>query len=382
MTVIENDSPKEFFEGPFEVSDLIPFTFPYADRTDVKVKIGDEVATYGEEYEVSAESPSSILVKVNIDDGVQVTVYRETPIDQQSNYPQNSKFRSEQVESDFDKICMIQQEQKETLTRCLRMAIDTASAFDGLLPASSAGKALMWNSAGEIMNTPFTMTELQTSVNTAVATSQTALTNSTEAISIAETAEGKSTTALSQSTTALSQSTTALADSASALSSATSAVAVANTALQPGDNITKLTNNAGYITGVTWTDVTGKPSTFTPSSHTHTTSDITDFPELADVAISGSYSDLTDTPTIPTVPSVVSAFTNDSGYITSSALNGYATESWVTNKGYITNSAIANMQTTTNLVTSVSSSSTNSQYPSAKLFYDTCGNIETLINNL
>lgn len=41
--------------------------------------------------------------------------------------------------------------------------------------------------------------------------------------------------------------------------------------------------------------------------------------------------------------------------------------------------SIANMQTTTNLVTSVSSSSTDAQYPSAKLFYDTVGNIETLL---
>ena len=42
----------------------------------------------------------------------------------------------------------------------------------------------------------------------------------------------------------------------------------------------------------------------------------------------------------------------------------------------------AGFQTTSNLVTSVSSSSTDSQYPSAKLFYDTCGDIETLINAL
>ena len=42
----------------------------------------------------------------------------------------------------------------------------------------------------------------------------------------------------------------------------------------------------------------------------------------------------------------------------------------------------ASFQTTSNLVTSVSSSSTDSQYPSAKLFYDTCGGIETLINAL
>ena len=45
-------------------------------------------------------------------------------------------------------------------------------------------------------------------------------------------------------------------------------------------------------------------------------------------------------------------------------------------------SDLSNMQTTSNLVTSVSSASTDSQYPSAKLFYDTCGDIETLINAL
>lgn len=39
---------------------------------------------------------------------------------------------------------------------------------------------------------------------------------------------------------------------------------------------------------------------------------------------------------IPTVPTNISAFTNDSGYITSSALTGYATQSWVGEQGYIT----------------------------------------------
>lgn len=43
---------------------------------------------------------------------------------------------------------------------------------------------------------------------------------------------------------------------------------------------------------------------------------------------------------------------------------------------------ISNMQVTTNLVTSVDGSSTNSQYPSAKLFYDTVGDVVTLINAL
>ena len=45
-------------------------------------------------------------------------------------------------------------------------------------------------------------------------------------------------------------------------------------------------------------------------------------PNLATVATSGSYDDLTNKPTIPTVPTDVSAFTNDAGYITSADISG------------------------------------------------------------
>ena len=114
---------------------------------------------------------------------------------------------------------------------------------------------------------------------------------------------------------------------------------------------------------VTWNDVTGKPSFATvatsgsyndlsnkptiPSAYTLPTAssttlggikvgtnlsisngvlsatdtkawaDITGKPTFATVATSGSYNDLSNKPTIPTVPTNVSAFTNDSGYITS-----------------------------------------------------------------
>lgn len=60
-------------------------------------------------------------------------------------------------------------------------------------------------------------------------------------------------------------------------------------------------------TSLAWSAITGKPSTFTPSSHTHTAAQVTG---LADVATSGSYTDLSNKPTIP-------------------SLSGYATQSWV-----------------------------------------------------
>lgn len=48
-------------------------------------------------------------------------------------------------------------------------------------------------------------------------------------------------------------------------------------------------------------------------NHTHVSADITDLQ----------------------IPTAVSQLTNDSGYITNIALNGYATQSWVENKGYL-----------------------------------------------
>ena len=44
--------------------------------------------------------------------------------------------------------------------------------------------------------------------------------------------------------------------------------------------------------------------------------------------------------------------------------------------------ALSGKQATSNLVTSLSSSSTDAQYPSAKCVYDIVGDIETLINAL
>ena len=63
------------------------------------------------------------------------------------------------------------------------------------------------------------------------------------------------------------------------------------------------------------------------------TEDVAMVASLSTVAFSGSYSDLSNKPTIPTKTSDLD---NDSGFITSSALNGYATETWVGNQGYLT----------------------------------------------
>ena len=75
--------------------------------------------------------------------------------------------------------------------------------------------------------------------------------------------------------------------------------------------LSDLQNDVGYIT---LTDVPEQVNSDWKSNSGK--SKILNKPNLSTVATSGSYNDLSDKPTIPVVPTNVSAFRNDSGYIT------------------------------------------------------------------
>lgn len=97
-----------------------------------------------------------------------------------------------------------------------------------------------------------------------------------------------------------------------------------------------------------------------------------------------------------------------SNILRSADLSGYATENWVNNQGYltgitssdvtsalgytpynatnpngyITSSALSGYEQTSNKVTSISSSSTDTEYPTAKCVYDIVGDIETALHTI
>lgn len=85
-----------------------------------------------------------------------------------------------------------------------------------------------------------------------------------------------------------------LGDTVQQLDTGVMYVVTDETKLDSADGYTEFT--AGSASSVPWTGVTGKPSDYPPSSHTHTKSQITDFPALATVATSGEYSDLNNIP--------------------------------------------------------------------------------------
>ena len=114
-------------------------------------------------------------------------------------------------------------------------------------------------------------------------------------------------------------------------------------------NVSSFTNDANYVTtsqlnaanyitaaqvpvqvNADWSATTGvaqilnKPTLFSGNYN-----DLTNKPTL----FSGNYNDLTNKPTIPTVPTVVSAFTNDAGYITAAQVPAQVNADWNATSG-------------------------------------------------
>lgn len=121
--------------------------------------------------------------------------------------------------------------------------------------------------------------------------------------------------------------------------------------------------------------------------------DKVDSSSLASVATSGAYSDLTGTPTIPaaqiqsdwnqTDDSALDYIKNKPNIpevvITDQTYDGTSSNA---QSGVAVAEAISGKQDVSNLVTSISSSSTDTQYPSAKCVYDIVGDIETALHTI
>lgn len=137
MTVQENIT-KVTVTGPLAVGDVIPIPFQYINETDIKVEVDGAAYIYNVDYEVTLQS---VEIKTAVEGSVSVTVYRDTPLDQQAEFPQNNKFNSAKMNEALDKLCMVQQEQQETIDRSMRVPISVGvENFNPEIPTPVAGR--------------------------------------------------------------------------------------------------------------------------------------------------------------------------------------------------------------------------------------------------
>ena len=119
-------------------------------------------------------------------------------------------------------------------------------------------------------------------------------------------------------------------------------------------NLNELTNGPGYITGVDWDDITGKPESFASESHTHTTADIN---KLTGYAIASTAGAIAATDTLNQALGKLqktkldaTATAADSSKLGGTAASSYATKSYVdTSVANLVNSAPETLDTLSEL---------------------------------
>ena len=152
MTIKVETGKSEIYAGPYTVGTVlgIPFTFLKPEHIHV-LRNATELSPTSE-FIVEGDS---IRLLIPIASNETVTIYRSTPVDNDADFPQESKFPSEKISDAIDKLTMQNQEQAEALDRALKFSrnIDPDLINKIAFPESNPGKGIKWSDEGTLANT-------------------------------------------------------------------------------------------------------------------------------------------------------------------------------------------------------------------------------------
>lgn len=139
-----------FFKG-YNPGDKEDFTFSYSDKEDVKITVDGDSLIYGDDYSIVDQQ---VTFNRYIGANQEVIIYRITPLNNDSEYPQEAPFDSQKINDALDKLTRQNQEQAEELARAIKIAMSAAESdktteitkVEGIYP--EADKCLKWSSDG------------------------------------------------------------------------------------------------------------------------------------------------------------------------------------------------------------------------------------------
>lgn len=162
--LIDEDNIKVQYDSTsasqLKAGDTLPFPFNITEETTLKAVLTDGTQlVYKRDYTVNRQSTKqvSVTLNINIPVGSSITLYRETPLDQVSEFPQEAKFNSRKIEDALDKLTMQNQEQREALSRALKLPLSAPIDISNLaLPNPEPNRSVKWNSSGTaLINTSY-----------------------------------------------------------------------------------------------------------------------------------------------------------------------------------------------------------------------------------
>jgi hypothetical protein len=133
-----------------------------ADGEDVLLEQDTDYAVSGagEESGGTVTFPAASSDYGVLAEGQTLTIYREVPLTQETDWENSDEIDVEEIESADDKLTMIAQQQEDKIGRAIKVPV-SSSLSDVECQAPEAGKALVWNDVGDgIVNGTVDLTTL------------------------------------------------------------------------------------------------------------------------------------------------------------------------------------------------------------------------------
>lgn len=158
MTISEEQT-RYVYKGPYAIGDTAPIPFTYSEPEHVKALRDTTALELNVEFSVLGQN---ITILTPIASAESLVIYRETPMDNDAEFPQEGAFDSDKINNAIDKLTRQNQEQEEAIGRALKLPIDSPVTITDInLPIPEANKGLKWDEEGKsLINTKYDTDEI------------------------------------------------------------------------------------------------------------------------------------------------------------------------------------------------------------------------------
>ena len=154
MTVADNTSRDQYTATSGQT--VFPYTFEIFSKDDVVVIKNTTTLIEGTNYTVTGvgnENGGSIVLTVGATAGDIITVYRDMPLERNSDYQTSGDFLASEVNNDFDRLWLAAQQINELSARSIKRPDSDSASINMVLPVAldRADKMLAFDGTGAVV---------------------------------------------------------------------------------------------------------------------------------------------------------------------------------------------------------------------------------------
>lgn len=151
MTVANTTSRNQYTATSGQT--VFPYTFEIFDKNDVVVIKNTTTLIEGTNYTVTGvgnENGGSIVLTIGATTGDIITVYRDMPLERNSDYQTSGDFLASEVNNDFDRLWLAAQQINELSARSIKKPDSDSASINMVLPVAldRADKMLAFDGTG------------------------------------------------------------------------------------------------------------------------------------------------------------------------------------------------------------------------------------------